>query len=284
MRLCPLTRPALHGAIAVAAALAVGCGKDPILAAVDAMEESDAPRVNGAAPASGEPEAGVPAEPEPGVPDNPSPGDGGGTPGAPGVEGLAEEPAKGVPEEPEPGVPTAPEPAAAGTAQQPEPPPSQAGQGVAAEPTPGVPEEPKPAPPGSPGGAAHKGKDDGQVEEEGPQAMVRGRVDAPQGLGMIRIDLFDGDQRNVAGPRPKVVGVHEIDDPGSFELSVALSHKRVWLGAYRDTNGNKRPDKGEPSGWYARNPVFLDSPPSSLVITLQVEGKATGLGLDFGGP
>lgn len=246
------------------------------------MDESDAPPVQGSAPVAGDPEAGVPAEPEPGIPENPSPG-GGGTPGSPGVEGLAEEPAKGVPDEPEPGIPTAPAPAEAGSANQPEPPPAQAGQGVASEPTPGVPDEPKPAPPGSPGGAAHKGKNDGQVEEEGPQAMVRGRIDAPQGLGVIRIDLFDGDQRNVAGPRPKVVGVHEVEDPGPFELSVAVSHKRVWVGAYRDINGNKRPDKGEPSGWYARNPVFLDSPPASLVITLNVEGKATGLGLDFGG-
>ena len=281
MRRCPLTRLALHGSIAVVAGL--GCGKDPILAAVDAMEESDAPRLPNDASVAGEPEAGIPEEPEPGVPDNPSPGDGGATPGSPGVKGVAEEPSKGIPEEPEPGIPGEPPPAAAGTADRPEPPPAQAGQGVAAEPTPGVPEEPKPAPPGSPGGADHKGKNEGQVEDEGPHATVRGRIDAPQGLGMIRIDLFDGDQRNVAGPRPKVVGVHEVDDPGPFELSVAVAHKRVWLGAYRDINGNKRPDKGEPSGWYARNPVFLDSPPSSLVITLQVEGKATGLGLDFGG-
>ena len=275
MMLCPLTQTVRL--VGLAMLVGVGCGKDPILEAVDEMATVSGEDRAAASPAG----VGVPEEPEPGEPTDPSPGDAGGVPGEPGQAGVAEQPDKGVPEEPKPGVPSEPTPAAAGSADRPEPPPSQAGQGEPDEPQPGVPDEPQPAPPGSPGGAAHQGKMNGE-EERGPEALIRGRIDAPGGSGMIRIDLFDGDQRNVAGPRPKVVGVHEISSPGGFEVSIPQSHKRVWVGAYRDLNGNKRPDKGEPSGWYPRNPVYLDSLPSSVIISLEVEGKASGLGLDFG--
>ena len=275
MKLCPLLKIAQVSALAMI--VGAGCGKDPILEAVDEMSSDASGGGDGASP----PSKGVPENPEPGIPSDPSPGDAGGVPGEPGEAGVAEEPQKGVPEDPEPGIPSEPAPAAAGSANRPAPPPSQAGSGQPSEPTPGVPSEPEPAPPGSPGGAAHKGKMDGE-EERGPEALIRGRIDAPGGSGMIRIDLFDGDQRNVAGPRPKVVGVHEISSPGGFEVSIPESHKRVWVGAYRDLNGNNRPDKGEPSGWYPRNPVYLDSLPSSVIISLEVEGKASGLGLDFG--
>lgn len=271
MRHCPLTQPVVS--VLLCALVVISCGKDPILEAVDAMDENS---VEEGQPVSegGEPQKGVPEEPLPGVPGDPSPGVPTGEPG------LAEEPQKGTPEEPEPGIPTDPEPAAAGSSERPAPPPSSGG-GAPAEPQPGVPEEPEPAPPGSPGGAHHEGKEGGGAEE-GPHVLIRGRIDAPGGKGVIRIDMFDGDQRNVAGPRPKVVGVHEIATPGGFEVSVPQSHGRVWLGAYRDLNGNNRPDKGEPTGWYKRNPVFLDGSPPSVVIELEVEGKASDLGLDFG--
>jgi hypothetical protein len=274
MRDCPLTQSLVP--VLACALLAVACGKDPILEAVDAMEEGS-PRTGTPMPGvDGQPEKGIPEEPEPGIPTEPSAGG-----ESAGAAGLSGEPAKGVPEEPEPGVPEQPAPAPSGSTERPTPPPSVDGQGAPEEPEPGVPEDPEPAPPGSPGGAAHAGKEDGGVEE-GPHALIRGRIDSGGGSGKIRIDMFDGDQRNVSGPRPKVVGVHEIDSPGGFEVSVPQAHKRVWIGAYRDLNGNNRPDKGEPSGWYSRNPVYLDSIPSSVIITLVVEGKATGLGLDFG--
>jgi hypothetical protein len=251
------------------------------LAAAEAMDEPAQANGVQAEGADDGMQKGIPDEPEPGIPEGPSGVGAVGEAGAPGVEGSAEEPAKGVPEEPEPGQPEEPEPAPAGTEDRPSPPPMTVGSGEPDAPKPGVPDEPTAAPPGTPGGAHHEGKEAGD-DAEGPHALVRGRVDAPGGSGKIRIDLFDGDQRNVSGPRPKVVGVHEIDSPGGFELSVPLTHKRVWLGAYRDLNGNHRPDKGEPSGWYSRNPVFLDSLPASVVISLEVEGKSSGLGLDFG--
>jgi len=94
--------------------------------------------------------------------------------------------------------------------------------------------------------------------------------------------MFDGDQRNVSGPRPKVVAVHEIPTLGPFDHSVPVSAKRIWLGAYRDVNDNKRPDKGEPFGWYSRNPIYLDDVPALIEVEIESEGKASGLGLDFG--
>lgn len=271
MRNCPLTQ--LVVSVLLCTFVAISCGKDPILEAVDAMEDN-AGAEGGPGSESGALQKGVPEDPQLGVPEEPLPGSPTGEPG------LAAEPEKGTPAEPEPGTPTDPEPAAPGTSDQPEPPPS-AGGGDPAEPQPGVPKDPEPAPPGSPGGAHHEGKEAGGAEE-GPHVLIRGRIDAPGGSGVIRIDMFDGDQRNVAGPRPKVVGVHEIATPGRFEVSVPQSHRRVWLGAYRDLNGNNRPDKGEPTGWYKRNPVFLDGSPPSVVIELEVEGKASDLGLDFG--
>ena len=228
------------------------CGKDPILEAVEDMDEVEAS-------AGGENQAS----------------------GNPMAEGNGGEPAEGIAEAPEPGIPEEPEPAPAGSKDFPEPPKGTDGLGKPKEPEPGIPEEPEPAPAGSPGGAHHAKKGGGE-EAEGPNVNIRGRVDGPGGGGKIRIDLFDGDQRNVVGPRPKVVGVHEIASPGGFEVSIPASEKRVWVGAYRDVNGNNRPDKGEPAGWYSKNPVYLDSVPSSVVIVLAVEGKTSGLGLDFG--
>ena len=76
-------------------------------------------------------------------------------------------------------------------------------------------------------------------------------------------------------------GVHEVESLGPFEVSVAESTGRVWIGAYRDLNQNNRPNQGEPFGWYARNPVYLDDPPDSIEINLVVVGKSQGLGVDF---
>jgi len=243
-----------------------GCAKDPILEAAESMDIDV--KVNGAPVQAEEGMVpGTPEEPPPGTPDE-------------GMEvGLAAEPQPGTPAEPEPGIPEDPEPAPAGSENMPEPPSS--GDGVPSQPEPGTPEEPTPAPPGTPGGADHPGKEGGMVDE-GPHVIIRGSISSGSSDGKIRIDLFDGDQRNVSGPRPKVVGVHEINQSGPFELSIPASVGKVWLGAYLDANKNNRPDKGEAVGWYSRNPVHLDDVPKAVNITLQEEGKASGLGLDFG--
>ena len=268
---CLLTQLLERSRIGVGVALMVvfSCAKDPILEAAESMESADAPKGVPPAPEEGV-VPGVPEEPEPGLP---------GEQREEMAKGLAEEPSPVTPDEPEPGIPDEPEPAPPGTDGQPAPPPS--GDGVAVQPEPGVPDEPNPAPPGSPGGADHAGKEGGSVDE-GPHVTIRGSISFAATEGKVRIDLFDGDQRNVSGPRPKVVGVHELATVGPFELSVPASVGSVWLGAYLDVNENNRPDKGEPSGWYSRNPVHLDDIPASVNIDLVEEGKRTGLGLDFG--
>ena len=259
---CLLTQLVFGALVAVFSVC--GCAKDSILEAAESMDDE---------PALGEAEAGVMpgAEPAIGIPQQPQPGQGNAEEG-----GVVKAPT------PKPGIPEEPEPAKPGSIDQTKPPPG--GDGVAAPPPLGIPEDPQPAPPGSPGGAEHAGKDGGSAGEVqvGPQVILRGRVSGAASSATIRIDLFDGDQRKVSGPRPKVVGVHEIERPGVFDVSVPIAAKRVWVGAYADINGNKRPDKGEPAGWYGRNPVHMDAVPKLISIALVVEGKAAGLGLDFG--
>jgi hypothetical protein len=278
------------------------CGKDPILEAAETIEAEEAavvetaPSAGASIGADGEPKPGIPEEPKPGVPEDPpegapvaqkaegiTPGTsaGVGVPAEPGEAGVPLEPEAGVPEEPKPGAAEEPKPAPAGSTEKPDPPPGTEGSGKASAPKPGVPEDPEPAPPGTPGGADHPGKEGGVVAE-GPHITLRGRITGGESAGgRIRIDLFDGDQRNTSGPRPRVVGVHEVNPSGTFEISVPQSAGRVWIGAYRDLNQNNRPNEGEPFGWYSKNPVYLEDPPSLVEITLAVEGKSRGLGLDF---
>jgi hypothetical protein len=296
MKHCLLTRALMVGF------LFCSCGKDPILEAAENIEAEEAAVVDGAPAAGapmgeeGEPSPGIPEEPSPGIPEEPPDGASGGlkagegTPGQSSGKGVPEEPGEaGIPAEPEAGVPEAPVPGAAeeptqapaGSTERPKPPPGLEGSGTASAPEPGVPEEPSAAPPGTPGGADHPGKEGGGVED-GPHITLRGRISGGESLGgRIRIDLFDGDQRNTSGPRPRVVGVHEVNPSGTFDISVPQASGRVWIGAYRDLNQNNRPNEGEPFGWYSKNPVYLEDPPALVEITLAVEGKTRGLGLDF---
>ncbi len=239
-------------------------------------------------------EAGTAEDPVPGVPSEPErvivdasgaemvgvPGD---ALGEAGLEdpGTMEDPERGIPEEPVPGVPEEPEPAV------PDAPHPEGLQdtgrtlGLPEAPEPGIPEEPTPAPPGSPGGAERDGE---KNEVTGPHITLSGRVNMDVSLeAKIRIDIFDGDHRNLNAPRPKVVQFHELQRAGSFEISVPQDAKRVWIGAYADLNGNNRPDRGEPRGWYSRNPVFLMDVTETILIELVQEKVADDLGADFGG-
>jgi len=197
------------------------------------------------------------------------------TPGIPDEEvtpGEPEEPSPGQPEEPSPGQPDEPEPAPPGTPGGGD----TGGRGMTA----GTPEEPSPAAPGSPGGAEHSEK---QGEISGPQVALMGTVSMDLSISSkVYIDVFDGDQRNTTGPRPSIVTVAELAGAGGFRVDVPLAAKRVWMGAYADTNGDERPTKGEPTAWYSGNPIYLDSPPDHITIELVMESKPTGLGLDFG--
>jgi hypothetical protein len=278
----------------------IACGGDPILDKAREFEAEEragtrpAPTAGGAAGGAADGAAGgaaavvVPSAPgipdeviTPGIPDEPAP-----APPGTSSEGVT----PGIPDEPAPaeagapwggdtgsvtitpGVPDEPAPAPAGA-------PGGSDTGAIAV-TPGVPDEPAPGAPGTAGGAAHADK---QVGFEGPTTTLRGWLRMDESIqAKIKIDVFDGDQRNIAGPRPSLVTVASFDRPGEFEIEVPLSAKRVWLSAYADTTGDGRPSKGEPTGWYPGNPVFLSDAPDVIVIELVADKKAVGLGLDFG--
>lgn len=167
----------------------------------------------------------------------PGGGNGGGNGGGDGGG-----PAPGRAVDPSPAVPRPPEP------------------GSAVQPPPGTPTEPAP---GSPGGQA-----------DGPQVVLKGEIALPDyELGQVRIDIFDGDQRELEGPRPSVVGVATMERPGAFEVSVPASAARVWLGAYVDEDLDGRPSPQDPAGWYAGNPVETaggaDGAVDGIVIVLE---------------
>lgn len=137
-----------------------------------------------------------------------------------------------------------------------------------AEPAPGVPKEPQPGDPGQPppgeAGAA------GPPPSEGPTVTLSGTVRVPSYTkGIVRIDLFDGDQRKLEGPRPSVVAVTRVDAPGAWSAEVPAG-QAVWIGAYVDVNGDGRPAPGEPSGWYADNPVQAGADQAGLELLLEV--------------
>ena len=263
--------------------LTLACGSDPILDRAEQLASEEEVQTVAVAEAKTElvSEGQTPGIPDetvtPGIPEEPEPA-------PPGTETDGVSP--GVPEEPEPAPPGSDTGAAAmtpGVPEEPEPaPPGTPGGsdtgGVAI--TPGIPEEPEPAAPGSPGGGDHADKEPGY---QGPTVTLKGSVSMDESIqGKIYIDVFDGDQRNISGERPNLVTVHSVAGPGPFEISVPVSAKRVWLSAYADVTQDNRPTKGEPTGWYPGNPVFLDSPPERIKIELVADKKPVGLGLDFG--
>lgn len=137
-----------------------------------------------------------------------------------------------------------------------------------AEPAPGVPEEPRPGdpgepPPGEPGPP-------GQPAPTGPSVTLSGTVRVPSYTkGVVRIDLFDGDQRDLEGPRPAVVAVTRVERPGAWSARVPEGQP-VWIGAYVDVDGDGRPAPSEPSGWYAANPVEAEADVGGLELVLEV--------------
>jgi len=86
----------------------------------------------------------------------------------------------------------------------------------------------------------------------------------------IRIDIFDGDQQALEGPRPKVISTKRISGIGSFSISVDKKDTNIWIGAYCDVDGDGRPGPKDPSGWYAQNPVGSASDLSGIAITLEL--------------
>jgi hypothetical protein len=128
--------------------------------------------------------------------------------------------------------------------------------GIPEEPSPGIPDEP---PPGQPLGGS------------GPQITLSGEVQIKEWSGApIRVDIFDGNQQDLAGPRPSVVGVVHLDAPGPWSVGVSTSISQLWIGAYSDENKDGKPDHSEPVGWYAGNPVAGGADRGDLTLSLAV--------------
>ena len=126
-----------------------------------------------------------------------------------------------------------------------------------AEPNPGIPAEP---PPGQPLGGT------------GPQVNLSGTVTLENWSGApIRVDIFDGDQRNLNGPRPSVIGVVRLEALGAWQVSVPASASELWIGGYADDNRDGKPDHEEPVGWYAGNPVAGGAARSALDLILKID-------------
>jgi hypothetical protein len=110
--------------------------------------------------------------------------------------------------------------------------------------------------------------------------VIRGTISV-QGWrgGPIRVDVFDGDQRDLTGPRPSVVGGARLDQPGDFEVRVPLSAPRVWIGAFADEDRNGRPDPTDPAAWYPRNPLSVAGDQSGVLLELKADPQDRGKGM-----
>lgn len=84
----------------------------------------------------------------------------------------------------------------------------------------------------------------------------------------IRIDVFDGDQRNIGGKRPSVVISEKLNEAGPFSLKIPVEDINVWIGAYIDEDEDGRPGPKDPSGWYVRNPVSTQKDQKGISFSL----------------
>ncbi|MBM76037.1 MAG: hypothetical protein CMK59_11605 [Proteobacteria bacterium] len=84
----------------------------------------------------------------------------------------------------------------------------------------------------------------------------------------IRIDIFDGNQQALKGPRPSVVKVEYQDKPGLFSVSVPSSQTPLWIGAYIDEDEDGKPGPKDPFGWYEQNPISSDKDTNGIQLVL----------------
>ena len=124
-----------------------------------------------------------------------------------------------------------------------------------AEPTPGVPSTPAP----------------GNPFKDGPLVKLSGRVVVPNWNGApIRIDIFDGDQRQIGGQRPNVVMMEFLPSDGDFEIEIPERDSPYWIGAYVDVDQDGKPGANDPSAWYSGNPIMGNRDNSGVVLELSV--------------
>ena len=111
---------------------------------------------------------------------------------------------------------------------------------------------------------------------EGPKVKVEGTVLLEKWSGnTIRVDVFDGDQRNLDGPRPKVIATKRLEKPGSFSLSLPKNEKGFWIGAYCDNDADGKPGPKDPSGWFIENPIQGDRDHTKIQIVLSIPEEAS---------
>ena len=111
--------------------------------------------------------------------------------------------------------------------------------------------------------------------KDGEFITITGTIDANNPNNKpIRIDIFDGDQRNIGGKRPSVVVSTTVEAGPEFEISLPKKEQMLWVGAYIDEDGNGRPGPLDPSGWYSGNPISGEADHSRIVLTLGIPNDA----------
>lgn len=111
--------------------------------------------------------------------------------------------------------------------------------------------------------------------KDGDFITIKGSINASNPTNKaIRIDIFDGDQRNIGGKRPSVVVSKTVDSGPSFEIFLPKKDQQLWIGAYIDEDEDGRPGPMDPSGWYSGNPVSGSSNSSDITLILGIPNDA----------
>ena len=111
--------------------------------------------------------------------------------------------------------------------------------------------------------------------KDGEFITISGTIEANNPTNKsIRIDIFDGDQRNIGGARPSVVVSTTVESGPEFEIFLPKNKQMLWVGAYIDEDGNGRPGPLDPSGWYSENPISGEEDHLRVVLTLGIPNDA----------
>jgi len=111
--------------------------------------------------------------------------------------------------------------------------------------------------------------------KDGDFITIKGTIEANNPNGKpIRIDIFDGDQRNIGGKRPSVVVSTTVDNGPTFEIFLPQKEQQLWVGAYIDEDGDGRPGPLDPSGWYSGNPVSGNKNQEGITLVLGIPNDA----------
>ena len=111
--------------------------------------------------------------------------------------------------------------------------------------------------------------------KDGDFVTFKGKIEGSNANNRpIRIDIFDGDQRNIGGKRPSVVVSTTVESGSTFEIFLPKKDQQLWVGAYIDEDNDGRPGPMDPSGWYSGNPLSGEEDQQSIVIQLGIPNDA----------